>query len=219
MADKLQTENTISSAVRNRSVAEGDVPETLRRRYYVDGRGGAGLGFYIDAKVKAAAFRDQGRRLAAGRTDPSAIRDMARIAQHRGWSIVSVKGEAGFRRETWLAGRALGIEVRGYRPTERDLQELERRINRTDRREASGRIPRPEQQEGREAARTTERIAEVVVKSRIQSPESQARIMMRARSQIAEWLEKGARFSPPEIARLSPGVVEPNRSRERTRDR
>lgn len=219
MADKPQTENTIIPAVRSRSVAEGDVPETLRRRYYVDGRGGAGLGFYIDAKVKAAAFRDQGRRLAAGRTDPSAIRDMTRIAQHRGWSIVSVKGEAGFRRETWLAGRTLGIEVRGYRPTERDLQELERRINRADRRVAAGRISRPEQREGRDGARTTERIAEVVVKSRIHSPEGQARIMMRARSQIAEWLRKGVQFSPPEIARPSPGIVEPDQSRERARDR
>ena len=41
--------NSLAPGVRNRSTAEGDVPETLRRRYYVDGRGGAGLGFYADA--------------------------------------------------------------------------------------------------------------------------------------------------------------------------
>jgi hypothetical protein len=58
--------------------------------------------------------------------DPNAIRDMAAIAHHRGWSIVKAQGSAEFRREAWLAGRSLGLEVRGYRPTERDLQDLHR---------------------------------------------------------------------------------------------
>ena len=104
--------NSLAPGVRNRSTAEGDVPETLRRRYYVDGRGGAGLGFYADATVKAPAFRDAGRQLVAARNDPNAIRDMTAIARHRGWTIVVAKGEVGFRREAWLAGRAVGLEAR-----------------------------------------------------------------------------------------------------------
>lgn len=85
------------------------------------GRGGAGLGFYIDAKVTEPAFRDRSRQLVAARSDPNAIRDMTAIAEHRGRTIVVAQGSANFRREAWLAGRTVGTEVRGYRPTERDV--------------------------------------------------------------------------------------------------
>ncbi|OYX36542.1 MAG: hypothetical protein B7Y99_00840, partial [Caulobacterales bacterium 32-69-10] len=93
MADEAAP-NSLTPGVRNRSVAEGDVPDNLRRRYYVDGRGGAGLGFYADAKIKAPTFRDRGRQLVAARSDPNAIRDMTAIAKHRGWSIVVARGDA-----------------------------------------------------------------------------------------------------------------------------
>src|SRR5258708_6465004 len=129
MADDPETPNTLTSTTRGRSDVEGDVPELLRRRYYVDGRGGAGLGFYADAKIATPAFRDRGRQLTATRSDPNTIRDMTAIAQHRGWTIVMARGSTGFRREAWLAGRTMGIEVRGYRPTERDVQELDRRTD------------------------------------------------------------------------------------------
>jgi hypothetical protein len=72
---------------------------------------------HVDAAVNRAAFRDRGDRLA----DPNAIRDMVEIARHRGRSIVAVRGSTEFRREAWLAARQLGLEVRGYQATERDL--------------------------------------------------------------------------------------------------
>lgn len=74
-----------------RSLRKGDVPEALARRYYTDERGGRGLGFYVDARIAAPAFRDEGRRLAASRNDPNVARDLARIAHHRGWSMVVEK--------------------------------------------------------------------------------------------------------------------------------
>ncbi len=130
MADDAPVLNTLTTTTKGHSIVEGDVPEALRRRYFVDGRGGAGLGFYADAKISTPAFRDRGRHLMAERSDPNTIRDMTTIAQHRGWTIVMARGSSSFRREAWLAGRAAGIEVRGYRPTERDVQELDRRIDR-----------------------------------------------------------------------------------------
>nr|WP_313040742.1 LPD7 domain-containing protein [Brevundimonas diminuta] len=203
--------NSLAPGVRNRSTAEGDVPETLRRRYYVDGRGGAGLGFYADATVKAPAFRDAGRQLVAARNDPNAIRDMTAIARHRGWTIVVAKGEAGFRREAWLSGRAVGLEVRGYRPTERDIQELDRRIDRRLAREArSGRAgagnderTRTPDPEGDRGARSRLRAVETVVRARVAERSSQERIIAQARGRIANWLERGARFAPMPMTRSS----------------
>ena len=109
--------NQIDSEGRGRSTNKGDVPDPLLRRYYLDARGGPGLGFYTDARIKTATFRDLGARLVTPRSDPNAIRDMAAVAQHRGWTVVVVHGEADFRREAWLTASALGLEVRGYQPT------------------------------------------------------------------------------------------------------
>jgi len=218
MADDPAVPNALSPGVRNRSVAEGDVPEALRRRYYVDGRGGAGLGFYVDAKVTAPAFRDRGRQLVAARSDPNAIRDMTAIAQHRGWSIVVARGETSFRREAWLVGRSLGIEVRGYRPTERDIQELDRRVERRDR---SDRAPRYRDREAKAddpAARANLRVVEAVVRARVAEPSAQQRIMASARERVAGWLERGARFEPLRTTGRG-AVVEADLNRERRRER
>lgn len=204
--------NTVAPAVRNRSVASGDVPEHLRRRYFLDARGGAGLGFYADAQVKMPAFRDQGRKLATARNDPNAIRDMTAIAKHRGWTIIVVTGSDAFRREAWLASRAAGLEVRGYRPTERDLQALDRRAERA----RDG----PERQRGRRPDRAAEvgaeaslRVVEAVVRSRIVEPARQEHILRGARERIAGWLEQGARF---DAVRTRP-VPAQDRQRERHR--
>jgi hypothetical protein len=106
-----QEPNATGGHGRTRSTDQGDVPETLRRRYYVDGRGGAGLGFYGDARVQIPAFRDRGVQLIATRADPNAVRDMTAIARHRGWTSIAVKGDPDFRREAWLAAMTIGIDV------------------------------------------------------------------------------------------------------------
>jgi hypothetical protein len=204
MVDDPATPNTVSPAVRNRSIVEGDVPEHLRRRYYVDDRGGAGLGFYVDATVKAPAFRDRGRHLVAARSDPNAVRDMVAIAQHRRWSIVAARGEESFRREVWLVGRTVGLEVRGYRATERDLQELERRMaarERASRRRDDYQAqadPSLDQRASRTSVGAQSRlhVIETVVRERVASPAAQERILDAARTRIADWLERGARFEP-----------------------
>ncbi len=52
---------------------------------------------------------------------------MIETAAHRGWTSIEITGSKEFRRETWLEGRAHGISVKGYQPTELDWQELARR--------------------------------------------------------------------------------------------
>ncbi len=108
------------------SVAQGDVPEAVRRRYFTEGRGER-LAYYVDHTVKQPAFHDSGWRLMAEHASPAVIKDMMAIAEHRGWSQVRVRGSAEFRREVWLLAQARGLEVNGYRPTVRDRQALERR--------------------------------------------------------------------------------------------
>jgi hypothetical protein len=228
MPDDPATPNTVTPAVRNRSVAQGDVPDAIGRRYYTDGRGGAGLGYYPDAKIEKPAFRDEGGRLAAARTDPNAIRDMARIAQHRGWAIVTVRGDPSFRREAWLAARTLGIEVRGHRPTERDIQELDRRIDRrqaaqqrservrnhpiedTSTLEPEARASKQRDGDGRDQLR----VVEAVVRSRIVEPAAQNRILAAARERVSTLVREGARFHPLAAERAPPAG---RRDRERSR--
>lgn len=226
MADDPATQDTLSTSGKGRSVAQGDVPEAMRRRYFTDERGGTGLGFYADATVQRPAFRDEGRQLVATRADPSAIRDMTAIAQHRGWSIVTARGSAEFRREAWLAGRTLGLEVRGYRPTERDVQELDRRIDRRlaarersrrDREDEPIRRDPPER-ERNGGAGSRLRVVEAVVQGRVEDPAARDRILAVARERIADWLERGARFEPWRTHDRA-AAVEADGRRERQRGR
>jgi len=220
MSDSAATPNTIGPGVRDRSTAEGDVPDHLRRRYYTDGRGGAGLGFYTDARIATPAFRDRGRRLVTARSDPNAIRDMVAIAEHRRWAIIVARGDESFRRQVWLAGRGVGLEVRGYRATERDLQELERKMDRAaSRRRAFDKPDAAEQVLGGvEAApgpRSRLQVVEAVVRARVKDPSAQDRIVSAARSRVADWLERGARFEPIRTGRSQNAAADRPPGRER----
>lgn len=222
MPDDLDR-NQMASDGRGRSTNKGDVPDPLRRRYYLDERGGPGLGFYTDARIQTAAFRDLGGRLVTPRSDPNAIRDMAAVAQHRGWTVVVVRGEGDFRREAWLTASAVGIEVRGYRPSERDRQELERRQAALVRQTARAADERPERadRERRDkgaAARNNMRIVEAVVRARVGDGPAQERILAAARERLATWLERGARIRPVDVPRSQP-EREARRAPERQRGR
>ncbi|WP_374346525.1 LPD7 domain-containing protein [Phenylobacterium sp.] len=205
------------------STRRGDAPEPLLRRYFLDGRGGPGLGFYVDARIPAAAFRDEGRRLSARRTDPHAIRDMAAIANHRGWTRVVVRGDPEFRREAWMALRIQGLEVRGYRPTDRDIEALRRQTERRVQAASEQDTERP----GRErrsaplanpAAAARLRVVEAVVGDRVRSPEARNRIVAAARDRLATWLERGAKIEPLRATPPAP-IVERPRGQERNRSR
>lgn len=183
MAEDL---NILTPEGRPRSEAQGDVPERIQRRYLTESRGGPGLGYYADARSETAAFRDQGRRLSTDRNDPHVVRDLVAIAQHRGWTSISVRGQTEFRREVFLLARAAGLDVRGYRPTERDRQQAERRASEPARStEGSSLDPQRRMQ-----------IVEAVVRNRVVEPAEQSRILAAARSRLAHWLERGPADRP-----------------------
>ncbi|OHB26249.1 MAG: hypothetical protein A2790_19975 [Phenylobacterium sp. RIFCSPHIGHO2_01_FULL_69_31] len=183
MAEDL---NIIAPEAEQRAkAAPGEVPEHVRRRYVTDRGGGPGLGFYADARTEVAAFRDHGRRLTTGRNDPHVIRDLVAIAQHRGWTTITVRGHSEFRREVWQRARAAGLDVRGYRPTERDRQEADRRAARA-----------PQSAALTSDAQARLKVVEQVVRARVVEPADQDRILSAARQRLAYWLERGASFSP-----------------------
>ncbi len=126
----------------------GDVPQSLTRRYFTEAlKGGATVAFYEGPGAKKVAFHDHGSRLATDQSHPAVIRDLAAIAAHRGWRSVQVKGADDFRRELWLEARSLGLDVRGYKPRERDQQELDRRLEQSAER-SRGTLPKARENNG-----------------------------------------------------------------------
>jgi putative DNA primase/helicase len=95
------------------------VPEHIRRRFVQVGR----KYFFPDG---ARAFTDRGRRLTTPSENTEVIRSLVTIAQARGWNEIVVRGTDQFRREAWFAARLMGLEVRGYRPTEVEQARLVR---------------------------------------------------------------------------------------------
>jgi hypothetical protein len=195
----------------------GDVPDALRRRFLTEsGRLGGGLAYYPDATSLVPSFRDRGRELVATRSDPPTVRDLVMIAEHRGWSTIRVQGAQGFRRQAWLAGRSIGLDVEGYRPTERDEQELARRLASRSRQGECEPSKPPAPAEARKTRREDLtrpsqrlRIAEAIVRDRLSDPSAQARILAAARSRLAALLERGDRPRRPE--RQREGAVERRR--------
>lgn len=115
------------SVPKSPSVEAGDLPEAVRKRYYADKAKWSGdPTYFTSAETKDPAFRDQGRRLVTATESQEVVKDLVAIAQHRGWERIHVTGTEAFRRAVWLEAGQKGLEVRGYKPNERDLQELDR---------------------------------------------------------------------------------------------
>lgn len=97
------------------------VPEHIQRRFVQVGR----KYYFPDG---ARAFTDRGRRLTTPSENTEVIRSLVTIAQARGWSEIVVRGTDQFRREAWFAARMMGLDVRGYRPTEVEQARLVRTL-------------------------------------------------------------------------------------------
>lgn len=106
-----------------RSTTKGDVPEAVLDRYLVERDLRARPErFFRDHRASEPMFRDRGGSLVSNQAYPDAVIDMLKIARHRGWEKIRVSGDPAFRREVWIQAQALGIEVQGHRPRERDRQ-------------------------------------------------------------------------------------------------
>ncbi|ASD25483.1 LPD7 domain-containing protein [Brevundimonas diminuta] len=158
-ANQITPDRARRGETKPRSTAKGDLPQAVLDRYLIErDLRGRPERFYRDHRTPDPAFRDQGRRLTTDRPYPDTIADMLKVAQHRGWTRLKVDGDDTFRREVWIHARAMGLEVKGYRPRQRDRQ-------------AAGlpasRLPLEERL----------RMASAVVRSLIPDPEAQRRLL------------------------------------------
>lgn len=219
------------------SVEAGDVPESVRKRYYADKAKWSGEpAFFTTAQAKNPAFRDQGRRLVTATESQEVVKDLVAIAQHRNWDRIHVTGSEEFRRSTWLEASQKGLEVRGYKPNDRDLQELDRLRGETSRnsiapmtargvdavRGSSG-MSRQSGGSGLEhsdprrgdhgntpndrAADSQMRVMEAVIRRTLfGNPEAVARVMTVARTQLDAHIAAGRNIRPAMVKDASPSV-------------
>ena len=166
-----------------RSLEKGDVPTQLLDRYLIErDRQGRPERYYRDNKAADPMFRDHGRALSSQQVYPDSIASMLRIAQHRGWSGIKVSGDDAFRREVWVQGRALGLDVSGYKPTERDRQAANEPADRAGRRAT---------EPTREEVKRRLDMASVVVRTLISDPAVQARLLQKAWPRVRHEKSRG----------------------------
>lgn len=219
------------------SLEAGDVPESVRKRYYADKAKWSGEpAFFTTAQAKDPAFRDQGRRLVTATESQEVVKDLVAIAQHRNWDRIHVTGSEEFRRSVWIEASQKGLEVRGYKPNDRDLQELDRLRGETSRntiapmaardidvargstgisRQSDGNgLERPDARRGNRgntpndrAADSQMRVMEAVIRRTLfDNPEAVARVMTVARTQLDAHIAAGRNIRPAMVKDASPIV-------------
>lgn len=225
------------SAPKVHSLEAGDVPESVRKRYYADKAKWSGEpAFFTTAQAKDPAFRDQGRRLVTATESQEVVKDLVAIAQHRNWDRIHVTGSEEFRRSVWIEASQKGLEVRGYKPNDRDLQELDRLRGETSRntiapmaardvdvargssgisRQSDGSgLERPDARRGDRgntpndrAADSQMRVMEAVIRRTLfDNPEAVARVMTVARTQLDAHIAAGRNIRPAMVKDASPSV-------------
>ena len=103
-------------------------PEGVKARYFVEEKEERTT-FYRDYRGQDAAFRldrDSGRMTARG-DDIATVRDMLTVAEAEGWKTVKLGGSKEFRREAWIEAATREIDATGYKPSDLDRQEAEKR--------------------------------------------------------------------------------------------
>lgn len=101
-------------------------PDSVSKAYYIEDRGGERQ-YFDDYKRKGLAMRATETSITSKREDVNTVKAMLDVAAARGWVSVEVKGTTEFKREAWIEAQARGIEARGYRATDPDQQEADRR--------------------------------------------------------------------------------------------
>lgn len=101
-------------------------PESVSKAYYVEDRGGE-RHYFDDYQRKGLAMRATETSISSKREDLNTVKAMLDVAASRDWVSVEVKGTTEFRREAWIEAQARGVEARGYRASDLDRQEADRR--------------------------------------------------------------------------------------------
>lgn len=106
-------------------------PANIAAAYYVEEAANRRT-YYQDYQRKAVAFTATESRVTSAREDLRTVRDMVEVAQARGWRSVQLRGTETFRREAWIEATAAGLDAAGYKASDPDRQEAERRKGERD---------------------------------------------------------------------------------------
>ena len=112
--------------------AANDYTKQALDRYYVETVKGDQK-HYDDYQRRSLVFTANDRSITSKRDDLDTIKAIVAQAELRGWQTVELKGTTEFRREAWIETQTRGIESRGYKPSEPDRQEADRRRVERDR--------------------------------------------------------------------------------------
>ncbi|MCF3643139.1 hypothetical protein LXM94_24585, partial [Rhizobium sp. TRM95111] len=84
----------------------------------------SGPRFHFKDQPDRIAFRDLGSKMKTASNDQRVARSMAMMADAKGWKTLTVSGHPDFQREVWLEARLRGLEVKGFKPRQEDLEAL-----------------------------------------------------------------------------------------------
>lgn len=94
------------------------LPDSVRGEYTVkDGK-------FHDRDTQSLRFEDHGKKLSTPVEDRKVIADMVEVAKAKNWGTLELKGTDTFKQIAWIEASARGMETKGYKPNERDLEEL-----------------------------------------------------------------------------------------------
>ena len=97
------------------------VPDAIEHRYlHVDDRY-----FFPD---RTLAFIDDGDRIRVRTENREVLHSVVAISEARGWRVIELKGTASFRQGMWREAALRGIEARGYEPTEAEILQVQRTL-------------------------------------------------------------------------------------------
>lgn len=116
--DSIEKDDLFSSPSQNYKF----IPPEVSKKYLL-----VGNKYHYSGATKSVAFIDQGDKLKTSSSSPQIAEELVKIAEGRGWEELRVRGTNAFKREVWLEASVRGIHVAGYKPSELDKAELERR--------------------------------------------------------------------------------------------
>ena len=118
-ANTAYPEQVLTEREKNRQV---ELMQQVHQQFRV-----SGAKFHFKDQPQRVAFKDKGPRMVSALNDERVAHAMATMAEAKGWKTIRVSGHPDFQREVWMEANLRGIEVRGFKPQEKDLKELEAR--------------------------------------------------------------------------------------------
>lgn len=181
----------------------------------------SGNRFHFKDQPNKVAFTDKGQRMVSASNDERVAHAMATMAEAKGWKTIRVSGHPDFQREVWMEASLRGLEVRGFKPQEKDLKELNTRLERTAKNIVE-REPDKEQQKGNTAAQSektdkhkvVEAVAAEVINKKFKDPMQREAAMKAINQQLDERSKIGKVPTVPMYDKAAPSTTQqPDRAR------